>query len=160
MSSKNRRKFRRKLSQVRTRRAMMMETLESRELLAVTPLEVHVYDGTNNSMATADAARGSSITAAPSNPIGDNGAGDTTLIAHLGSNGGSQRFPGTRQPVPAPGGGDSYAVFIVGEVKIDNTNNPGGMWRFGSYADDNARIRIDLNPNRIESQANRIQPNP
>ena len=149
MSSKNRRKFRRKLSQVRTRRAMMMETLESRELLAVTPLEVHVYDGTNNSMATADAARGSSITAAPSNPIGDNGAGDTTLIAHLGSNGGSQRFPGTRQPVPAPGGGDSYAVFIVGEVKIDNTNNPGGMWRFGSYADDNARIRIDLNQNGI-----------
>ena len=41
------------------------EPLEARQLLAVTPFEVHVYDGTNNTMATADAARGSSITAPP-----------------------------------------------------------------------------------------------
>ena len=36
MSSENRRKFRRKLSQIRTRRAMMLETLEPREMLAIT----------------------------------------------------------------------------------------------------------------------------
>lgn len=111
-------------------------------------MTVAVYDGTNHTMATADAARGSNVTGAPTNPP-DNPGHDVISLAHLGSNGGSQRFPGTRSPVPAPGGGDSYAVFLTGYLRVDNSANPGGMWTFGSYSDDNSRIRIDLDQDGI-----------
>ena len=113
------------------------------------PMNVAVYDGTTNSITTADAARGSSVTAAPTNPVGDNGTGDQIPLANIGSNGGTQYAVGDRSPVPAPGGGDSYAVFLTGYLKIDNTSNPGNQWTFGTFSDDNSRIRIDLNQNGI-----------
>ena len=52
-------------------------------------------------------------------------------------------FPG-QAGVPAPGGGDSYAVFLSGYLQIDNTGNPGNQWTFGVHHDDETRLRIDL----------------
>jgi autotransporter-associated beta strand protein len=135
-------RYRRSQSRRRSFRSLVMEKFESRELMAITPLNIQVYDGTDAGMASADNARGSSVTAQPSNPIGQNAQPSLITLADIGSNG-DGNYPG-QSSVPAPGGGDSYAVFIVGKVKIDNTNNPSGMWTFGSFSDDNSRIRIDL----------------
>jgi len=109
-------------------------------------MNVEVYDGTNASMSSADAARGSNVTGAPTNPA-DNPGPDTITLADIGSNGDGS-FPG-RNPVPSPGGGNSYAVCLTGYLEVDNSSNPGGLWTFGTFSDDNSRIRIDLNQNGI-----------
>jgi hypothetical protein len=109
-------------------------------------MHVSVYDGTHNSMSTADAARGSNVTGAPTNPR-DNPNDDRLSLANLGSSG-SSPFPGQAN-VPVPGGGDYYAVFLTGLLAVNNANNPSQLWTFGTYSDDNSRIRIDLDRDGI-----------
>ena len=129
------------------KRTLTLEQFEARQLMAITPFNIHVYDGTDNNITSADNARGSSVTGAPTNPIGQNAQPATIIIADIGSNTDGS-FPG-QSPVPAPGGGENYAVFLVGSIRVDNTNNPGGLWTFGTHADDASRIRIDLDQDGI-----------
>ena len=107
-------------------------------------MNVAVYDGSDDTMPSADTLRGSSTTGAPVNP--PHGTG-TLLVADLGSNTDGS-FLG-QSGVPAPGGGDTYAVFITGILRVNNASNPGNVWTFGTHADDSNRIRIDLDRDGI-----------
>jgi VCBS repeat-containing protein len=107
-------------------------------------MDVAVYDGSNSNLASADGLRGSNTTGAPVNPPDGTGI---LVLADLGSSGDGS-FPG-QSPVPPPGGGDNYAVFLTGILRVNNASNPGNIWTFGTHGDDSNRIRIDLDQDGI-----------
>jgi VCBS repeat-containing protein len=107
-------------------------------------MNVLVYDGTNAALPSADIARNSNTNGDPVNPPSATG---TIALADLGT-AGDGAFAG-QGGVPAPGGGDSYAVFLTGILRVNNASNPGNMWTFGTFADDASRIRIDLDQDGI-----------